>query len=514
MSDLGKTQAEFNHFLQEEFCLFLSAMRVLRETLDTFRYEREQTVIWDQRGYISSVTLAGIDYGVNTTEDGLLYVRITANGGNWDLDFYKATGAGGGDKVATVTNLAAAGTSALTAANSSGISGSVTLSASVAAVAADTLVLWIKQDFRKRATVKMDGTGSKDANTLALVVGMCDGVERALLQAKAVVRSAITRWATEVGQSGQTFMGRSFAALISDAALTDASGSVSRRRTGFLPELKEAMTDDTVAGEQDVVKITISAGAGSFDSGNTGLGAVSSHTPLEHCPAAVWRFECEAGADTGDTGSERFSGRAKIAGTDEEFTFSGLVVGQQWTGPLGFGPITLTRTMSKTNDGSNLVFAAASGAVVTGMNDANSDTGTFYAKTEANGGNWDISFYKSSNQTAGDLVAKATNIAASAAFTATAKNGSGLTISWTMGGTVSAVTNITLDTNPFVTQNADGVPDNFSVTTSISGTPGLIQLTVGEELGYALNSDTAGSETIEDEHMMAGTFVPFAVQDN
>lgn len=514
MSDLAKTQAAFNHFLEEEFALFLSCLRIMREARDTFRYEREQVSILDNRDYVTSAVVNGIDYGVNTTQDGQLYVRLTANASNWDVHIYKATGAGGGDEVASVTNLAASATGTLVAANSSGISGTITLGASAAALAADTLILWCKQDIRKRARVKMDGTGSKDSNTLSLIVEMCDAVEASCNGALASIRSFTNRWATELGQSGPDFMGRSFAALISDAALTDASGSVTRRRTGFLPELSEAMHDDTTAGEQDVLQRVVAAGAGSFDAANTGLGAVASHTPKEHCPAAVWRFECEAGSDTGDTGSERFSGRAKVTGTDEEFSFSGLVVGQQWTGPRGFGPITLTRTKSKTNDGSNNVFAAASGATVTGENDANTDTGTLYVKTEANGSNWDISFFNSSNQTAGDLVAKATNIASSAAFTATPKNGSGLTIAWTLGGTVSAVTNITLDLNPFVTQNSDGVPDSFTVTTSVTGTPGLIQDTIGEELGYSLNSDTSGNESFEDKHMKAGTFVPFAVQDN
>lgn len=512
MSDLAKTQAAWNHFNEEEFALFLSTLRILRETRDTVQYERTQVAVLDSRGYIASLTLAGIDYGVNTTADGLLYVRLTANGGNWDVHIYKATGAGGGDEVASVTNIAADGTAALVAANSSGISGSITLGSSIAAVAADTLVLWVKQDLRKRARVKLDGTGSKDSNTLGLVVSMCDDLLDKLNEGISTVVATVTRWATEKGQSGQAFMGRSFSSLISDTEDGDTSGSVTRVRTGFLPEFSEAMADDTTAGEQDVVKRVVAASSGSFDGANTGLGAVSSHTPLQHCPVGVWRFSCVDGADTDAMGSERFDGTFKDATTDEEFTFSGLVVGQQWTGPKGFGPITLTRTKSKTNDGSNLYFAAASGAVVSGENGQNTDSGALYITIEANGSNWDISFYSDSYRTS--LVAKATNVATSAAFTATEKNGSGLTVAWTMGGTPGAIATIALNLNPFVTQNSDGFPDNFSITTSVTGTPGLIQETVGEELGFSLNSDDAGSETFEDEHMKAGTFVPFLVQDN
>lgn len=515
MSDLAKTQAQFNHFMEEELCFFLSSARILREVRDTFGLEREQCVILDGRDYVTGAVINGVDYGVNTTLAGILYVRLTTNGSNFDVHIYLDTGAGSGDEVASVTNLAASATGTLVAANSSGISGTITLGASAAALAADTLRIWCKQDLRKRARVKFDGTGTKDSNTLTLAVEMCADVKDQIETALATVRAALTRWATEKGQSGQAFMGRSLSALISDTASGDASGSVSRIRTGFGPELSEAMADNTGGGEQDVVKRVAAASAGVFDGANTGLGAVASHTPLEHCPAATWRFTCVAGADTGNGGSETFNGTAKYADSDEEFSFTGLVVGQAWSGPHGFGPITLTRTHSKTNDASNNVFVAATSATVTGANGANTDNGTLHVKTvDAGGGNWDVYFYSSSNRTAGDLVASVEGVASGATFVASEKEGSGLTVVWQLGGTESALSTITLKLNFFVVQNGDSVPDTFTITTSVTGTPGLIQTTIGEELDFALNSDTLGSETIEDAHMQAGTFPDFAVQDN
>lgn len=282
----------------------------------------------------------------------------------------------------------------------------------------------------------------------------------------------------------------------------------------MLPELAEAMRDDTDAGERDVLRRVTAGAAGVFSVDNTGAGAVASHTPGEQCPAGRWRFWCVAGADTGQGGSERFDGSVKIDGTDEVLTFSGLTVGQPFSGPRGFGPITLTHTFSKTGDNSNNIFAVATAATVSGdRGDANTDNGTLHWSTVANGGNWDISFYKSSNRTTGDLVAQAINVASSTAFVATPKRGSGLTVSWTTGGTMSATTG-TLVLGYFVTENAAGVPDSFEVVTSVTGTPGLIQETMCEEFGFPLNSDTSGNESLSDGYMKASTFPPMVVQDN
>lgn len=516
MSDLAKTQAQWNKFLKRELALEVSILRLLREVRDQFRFERTQVVVLDSRtGFVGTagISLSGVDLNSNTAVGGFLYARITG-AGPYTVTIYKATGGGGGDAVASGSANANA-TATLTASNSSGITGTWALPSSVSTTTDDTLILFPIVDYRKRARQVYDGTANRDAATMAATIDGIDSVEGLLDQAIASWRGTIRRTRTELGLSGADFMGRSYPeGLIQDSVRQGASGEVTRIRSGFLPELGEAMEDDTVAGEQDILRRVTAAAAGVFDAANTGLGAVASSTPMEHCPAGVWKFRCVAGTDTGQGGSERFDGTFKASDRDEEFPFSGLIVGQQWTGPFGLGPITLTRTLSKTNDGSNNVFAAASGAVVTGAKDANTDAGVLHVSVTANGGNWDIAFYKSSNRTAGELVAQATNIASSAAFVATEKRGSGITVSWTLGGTVSAIATITLNLNFFVTQNSDGVPDSFSITTSVSGTPGIMQEIIGDELDYSLNSDASGSESVADGYATAGTFPRFSQQDN
>ena len=89
------------------------------------------------------------------------------------------------------------------------------------------------------------------------------------------------------------------------------------------------------------------------------------------------------------------------------------------------------------------------------------------------------------------------------------QNASGLTVVWTMGGTVSAKTDITLNLNPFKRENSSGRPDKFTITVTLAAGAGLYQTLVAEWLNAALNSDTSGSESIPDEYAKQGTFVPF-----
>src|SRR5690606_2685706 len=178
------------------------------------------------------------------------------------------------------------------------------------------------------------------------------------------------------------------------------------RRTGWLPYLGDCMRDETTGGEQGVVARVLSAGAGVFDAGNDGKGSVAAHTPLESAVPGVHVFEV-----VDDTlGEERFSHQfTSEDGRIVEATDAGPVVGRLWSGRRGFGPITVKPTLTKTGDDSNTVFVAASGAVVTGHNALNTDDGNLYAKVEANGGHWDVSFYKSATRHASTLVAHAAN---------------------------------------------------------------------------------------------------------
>ena len=91
---------------------------------------------------------------------------------------------------------------------------------------------------------------------------------------------------------------------------------------------------------------------------------------------------------------------------------------------------------------------------------------------------------------------------------------SALHVTWALGGLPTAGAVGTLDCNPFFVKNRAGVPDKFTITTSVVGQPGLIQRMLADELDAVLNSDAPGAESIPDEWAMAGTFVPFLAVDN
>lgn len=517
MTDLSRTQSEWTRFVAREIAyLILCPVREAREGIKKFTLERERVINMGDRQsatpQIAALTIEGADPGVNCTTDLKLYVRFVANASNWDVNIYKATGAGGGDLVAHATDVAASATSALTADNSSGLSGSITLGATVIADATDRHFVYVVPDYPRRLATVLTQTDdvADDAHSRVVLTDFyaaCAAAERSKI---AAARTALNRYLLSDGARNPVARGNEFiraaeSFLSSDQEVPDGSGNVSRSRTGFWYVLKKAMADETDAGEQDVQRRVVDASAGTFSGNNTGLGSVASHTPAEKTPLGQWRFVC-----VDDTlGQERFDGNFKATDSDEAFTFSGLQVKKTWSGPRGFGAITLLRTMSKTNDGSDLRFAAASGAVVTGETSLNTSDGDLYITIVANGSNWDISFFSAASLHSSKLVAKATNIAASAAFTATEQNSSGLEVSWTMGGTVTAVSNIVLELNPFKIENASLVPDEFTIDTTLSGTAGEIQDLLSEYLDADLNSDASGSESISDNYAKAGTYVPF-----
>lgn len=529
MADLGYTDAQWLRFLGAEIgSTFLAPTRLLREVRDRFRRERTQYVVWQdtrssfiKTSHATPITLSGVDLGSNTTADGKLYARITGSG-PYTVTLYKATG--GSASVCTGSANADAAVT-LAEANSSGMTGTWQLPASVSTTTDDSLEVVVFQDYTARLNkaYTADGTVEDDAHSRQVLTEAYASVAATIQGAiSTLMTTALSRYGLSDGSNNLTSRGNAFlesaeSALITDVSEEDSDGNVSRKRGGLFETALQAMADETTGSTQYVVKRAPSAGAGSFSSGNDGAGTVSSHTPLNQCPASRWTFKCSEGADTDALGSERFDVTVYLQdGTDRSINVgTGPVVGQSWSGPYGFGPITITRTLSKTGDGSNQLLAAASSATVTGENNSNTSDGVLYGKLVANGSNWDVEFYSASSRATSTLVAKATNVASAASFTATSQNASGLTVAWTLGGTESANSSWTLDLQPFYAENTSGVPDQFTVTVTVAS-EGLIQTILAEELDppARLNSTTSGSETIDDGYAKHSTFFPFIIADN
>ena len=521
MADLSKTQAQFNRVVGDELALILKERRFAKELLARYTLERQQVLVSrDPRSNFDSsvgdLTADGVDYGTNTNSRGQVFCRVTGAGDPRTVSWYKATGAGGGDLVAQGTaNVGAVAT--LAASNSSGLTGTYPISAGFVADTDDGHIIEFYVDpsyTSAKVWTQTDGIDDDQHSRVAFTdyLAASASAARTILRANTAL---MQRWGLRDGNRnpkarGNDFLESNETSLSSDVKVVDGSGNVTRRRTGLFPRLSTVMEDDTTAGEQSVPVRTVTATAGVFSSSNDGLGTVASHTPLVKCPAAVWTFRCSRGGDTGDIGREEFSMTASVTDTEETITDSGLIIGTSYTGPRGFGPITLVRTLSKTGDGTNVDFAAATAASATGESNSNTDNGSIHWQVVSNGSNWDYSGYSSSTLAASTLVCKVENVVTAAAFTALAQNASGLQVIWQSGTAPTTTNTAILKLNPFQVENASGVPDEFKVTTAITA-DGLWQKLISEGFNAQINQDA--TPTFSDDYVKAGTFTDFAVQD-
>jgi hypothetical protein len=527
MSDLNQPQSVWDDLLHEKFIYaMLAPLRELREISDKFGRTREQVRVTLSAAsfFVESegpVTLLGAHPGVNAQPDDSFFVRFTGNAGARVVSVYTNAGASG--LVAQAAAVADGNLATLVEQNSSGLSGTWFVPATSANTVADELTVRAYPDWQAITRRVFPESGvfvDDDAHAARTLQELYQAVSNGIDDLKEAFKSGLSRVLLTDGDVNPQSIGNFFTVTNLTTFLTErvvsTNGAVTRPRTGWLPTLSEAMADETNAGAQSVVRTVPTGAAGVFDGGNTGLGAVASHTPSESCPGIKVDFDCDQGADNDRLGVERFSARITFTDPGDERTplvVTGPTIKQPWKGPFGFGPITITRTLTKTGDGSDLRFTAASNAVVTNETNDNTDDGVLHWQIVANASNWDISFYKSSSLAVSELVAKATNIATSAVFSATQQNNSNLQVDWQLGGTPSAVSG-TLLLNPFRIDRGDDLPDSFSVTVSLAADPGLVQTLVSEEFNASLNSAALGAETADDGYAKAGTFSPYAVQDN
>lgn len=517
MADLGFTDAQWDGFF-DRLGIGTRAGRRLLELRDNWTREREQVREFDpnENTDAGGVTLAGVKWRTNTDADGKIYVRITGSG-PYTVSLYKATGGGSGDKVAEGSG-AADSEITLSEENSSGLSGTYDLAAAPTAETDDAHYLRPYLDYRLEGKRIFDGTDTEDEDTrsqqawLSLCDRMRGYVDQMLGELDAFVLQMMQNYGAEFLESGET-------ALIEETSQDDGSGSIDQLRRGLLVDLSHAMADETTGSTQAVARNVVAAAAGVASSRNDGLGAIASHTPDEHVPTpSRIEIKCVEGLGTGAGGAERFEVTLVDLSVTPNVrtTFSRrLTIKQPYKGELGVGTITLTRTLSKTGDGSNTELAAvSSGWSTTGENEDNTDEGVLYWKIVANGADWDIEFYSSSNRTSGSLVAKATNVATGAAFQATQQNASGLTVNGTVGSGPTDATEGTIDLNYHHVQNDNNVPDSYTISITKT-TTGKGQTLLARLLGYSLNSATSGSETIEEGILAeANTFEPYSVRDN
>lgn len=413
---------------------------------------------------IVNLSLSGVvlgETGRNTDAGGRLWVRLTANGGNWDIHIYKAMTAQAGDEVATASDIADDATFTLTAANSSGITGSGKLTASVAAIAADNYALQCYVGFAEYARQVFNGTQQEDGDCLkeftSAVGSLATSIEGAIARLNRLnEKGAFLKQTGRIWQapSDEPFLNKK-TENNDDVISVLADGVFERMRNNW----------DLNTTEQKVAVNTIAAAAVTEQVVGGGDIAVTFGTPGPNLEPGLLQGVCVE--DT--LPNQRF--KITFTPTDGTGPISGrnlLTVGKVWDDPDIPIQVTAVNVYAKggADGGDDNDVAAANLCQFINPTADNTIDGLLYWKVTGSTGAWITSFYKDSGFT--QLVAVSPATAANAAYTATQQNRSGLTVTWTVGSAPTTAANGTIDMQPLKKGSSTTVPDQFTSVISRS----------------------------------------------
>lgn len=287
--------------------------------------------------------------------------------------------------------------------------------------------------------------------------------------------------------------------LVSNEVIEDGDGNMSLIQTGMLADLDNAMKNNAVP--QTIAEITHSEPAIVNGANNTGVGTFTSKALFEWARSGAVSFVC-----TDETiGSEEF--QVTFVDDEDQSQFTSprvLTVGRTFVDEFIGMSFKLERTIAETGDGSAQIDAST--IVVTGEDEDNTDDGVIHISiTALGGGAAKIECFSKSTRPNSALVAEGSVPAGSGTFTVTctARNNSGLTVSFLFDRDV-AVTDVDIefDLQVFKAAAPAKAADRFD-TKIIRTATGLIQDFISD-FKIALNSDTAGAETIPDGYAKVG----------
>jgi hypothetical protein len=411
---------------------------------------------------LTAWTLAGVnmaDGSRNVTDGGRLWIRITANGGNWDIHIYKALAAA--NEVATATNVAAGAVATLTAANSSGLTGTCTLAASIAAVAGDTYSIkvhlgWAEMD--RQIYASLNGTNhQEDGAILAEQAAVNDECARRLaaLVTRCHDSAKSANMLTQVGRIWRIPSNIPFL----DIRTENDDGTISVFADGVFERMRQNWSDNTTV--QKVPVSTCAAGAASYAGTNSGASATTVGTLGDNIEPGTIQAVC---VKDDPLGAPEFEVTfTPTDGTEPKIGQNNLTVNKVWTDPEIPVSLSVVPTYAKTgDDGDHTDIAAVSFITeISGLTSSNSDDGKLYGIAVASGAAFIYKFYSDSSRT--KLVAQSTAVANDTSFSASSQNRSGVTVGWKSGSAVVDQDTFTVDVQPHKVGTATTPPDSFTV---------------------------------------------------
>lgn len=518
MPNLAQSQAEWTA-LFKEWGSYFGPKKDLRELERKFDLKRNRIQVRDNQncfgtafGITTEWKLSGVKIGVNTDDDGILYVRIddeTPGAGQARVKVYKATGGGAGDLVAQGDGANGA-TVTLAAQNSSGLTGTVKIGTVTASESDDKHRLRVTLDWSLRANHLFDGSKSQHGDMLRAYNAACVVAQQAVRAAILAFDSAESQFLlgrmADFQKSGQE-------SPIEHEVASD-EGLVSVTYKGVLEDVRRNMIDELTAGPQTVLKNSLSAAPGVFqDSANDGRGAMSAPSVEEWALPGEVTFTCIDET----VGSEQFEAVQKVDVTGEvRRAEQPLQIKRTFADPvIGIRGALLTRTLELEAGVAN-DFATAADFNITGEKPGNTESGKLHLKIvkgTIDTSKWKIQFYRSSSYTTQDLMGESNEAAAGATGVGiNQKNTSGLGGTCKIGAAPTENNTGRLDLQCFRKQNSvAGRADVFRVTISQTAR-GEFQDRIGETHRYGVNS-AASNPTIKDAYVAAGTFPPYEVRD-
>lgn len=511
--NLGLTQTVWNR-VSREMALWLAMEKVLtneKRRYSTKRNRIQIRQIHNDNGFTGAFRLTGVKIGVNTNEDGRLFVRIadeTPGANQARVSLYKATGAGGGDLVAQGS---ANNSTTLTLAeqNSSGISGTVPIGVVSASEANDSHYLEVYPDWGLRARSIWDGSVNEDTDSLKAYMDMLPLQENAVNGQLANLKAAFSKWLGNrykiLMESGQT--------TPIEARTKPEDGAIITSFVGLLEDGRRNMADETSPAAQTIVKNVVAATAGTFPASNRGEGSADAPTVQEWAPIGTLKGVCSIDSAIG---RELFDLSITDADGTTYVAENKLEVGEVFSDPkIGIFGLLVEHAYSFDAPDNN-DFATVDDFDIENESASNTADGVLWLKIvagTADPAKFSIEYYKSSSYDSGQLVGKTTEGAANAIVTIKQRNSSGLGGTCKIGDSPTAGETCELNLNPFRSSDDDGgVADEFTIEIS-STSRGEFAECIARLFRYRLNSAASGAETIDDSYVSAGTFPAFDVLD-